>query len=238
MGLNLAISRIIFSSVEKQRSGLIDASLLKQIAGRAGRSSTDGFVTAFYEKDLEYIKKCIGGNSLEKGETPTDFEAPEEILDENYQFTENQKFIKRACLFPAIDDVLKIAGKLEEEYQMLNNNKVSIYDVFLQFDLHSNSNEMYFIKDLKKTMKIAYVLKDIDSSISHQYGFVMAPCKTKEYCLDMLRKFFIEFDGGNGEVLIPESLYIDKYSYSNRNVSLDEIMLLQDKNNCKEILFF
>ena len=50
MGLNLNISRIVFSSVTKSSKGTVRPITkyeIKQIAGRAGRSTTDGFVTAF-----------------------------------------------------------------------------------------------------------------------------------------------------------------------------------------------
>lgn len=232
MGLNLEINRIIFSSVSKFKSGLLEKSLVKQIAGRAGRSSKDGYVAAMWERDLDHIKDCLG-DTVKKGEIPTDFDAPEEILDDFFDFSENQKEIKKACLFPAIQDVLNIASKLQEEFNNLNKNKVSIYDVFLQFDIHSNSNDLYFIKQLKKILKVAYILKDVDSTIEHQFSFVMTPCKTKEICLNTLKQFFIEFKDGNGIVLIPENLCINKKDFLNRKVSVNEIMELQDKNNCK-----
>jgi hypothetical protein len=231
MGLNLKINRIIFAEIEKSKIGVISNSLLKQVAGRAGRSTSDGFVSAMYPKDLEYIRKCLG-NTVSKGEIPTDFDAPSELLDENYKFSINQMEIKKACLFPTISDVLRIANKLKEQLNNLNNNKVSLYDVFLQFDIHSNSNDLYFIRNLKEKMKTAYAIKDIESSIEYQYAFVMSPNKSKEYVLNYLRKFFIEFDNTNGEVNIPQDLYINEYNFVNRIVTFDEIIDLQDKMIC------
>lgn len=55
MGLNLNIQRIIFSTIErtvKGRKNIIDEFQIKQIGGRAGRYTTDGYVTAFRTYDL------------------------------------------------------------------------------------------------------------------------------------------------------------------------------------------
>ena len=66
MGLNLNIRRIVFSTVEKfdgVRRGPAPIALIKQIAGRAGRKSSqwpEGYYTAFAQKDLEYIHSCMG----------------------------------------------------------------------------------------------------------------------------------------------------------------------------------
>lgn len=237
MGLNLKINRIIFSEVEKSKFGRIPKTLVKQIAGRAGRSTSDGYVSAMYPKDLEYIRECLG-NTVSKGETPTDFDAPAELLDENYKFTTSQTEIKKACLFPTINDVIKIAKKLQVEFNNLNNKPVSLYDVFLQFDIHSNSNELYFIRNLKEKLKISYVLKDIESSIKYQYLFVMSANRPKEMIVTYLKKFFEDFNNSKGIVLIPEDLYIKKYNYVNRIVTFDEIVDLQDKMQCKFIYFF
>jgi len=234
MGLNLNINRIIFSTCSKQRGNHqnIDVSLLKQIAGRAGRSSRDGFVTAFRESDLKYIRDSLG-NSVAKGSVPTDFAAPPEKLIDSYEFSETETKIKKACLFPKISDVLEIANKLNAEFETLDNKKVSLYDVFMQFELHSNSNDLYFIKDLKKVLKTSYVLRDTESSIEIQYNFVIAPCKTKEYCVGYLKRWFNEYKNGEGVIRVPQEFFVEKHRYYSRHVSLDEIIELQDKHNCK-----
>lgn len=234
MGLNLNINRIIFSTCSKERGKRenIEVSLLKQIAGRAGRSSRDGFVTAFREADLQYIRDCLGF-SVAKGSVPTDFAAPPHMLTESYEFSESEKKIKKACLFPKISDVLEIANKLNKEFETLDNKKVSLYDVFMQFELHSNSNDLYFIKDLKKALKTSYVLRDTESAIEIQYNFVMAPCKTKEFCVGFLKKWFNEFKNAEGIIRVPQEFHVEKHRYYNRHVKLEEIIELQDKHNCK-----
>lgn len=69
MGLNLNISRVIFSTVNKTVKGVklqLDKHSIKQIGGRAGRYMTDGYVTAFASKDLAYISSHIGHNEQKK----------------------------------------------------------------------------------------------------------------------------------------------------------------------------
>lgn len=70
MGLNLNINRIIFSSVkkfnaQKKENVFLTHSELKQIAGRAGRSDSVGYVSSFDIKDLDYIKLVLK-NSISK----------------------------------------------------------------------------------------------------------------------------------------------------------------------------
>ncbi|KCV70091.1 hypothetical protein H696_03553 [Fonticula alba] len=65
MGLNLNIRRIIFSTLLKfdgTTNVPLSTSHIKQIAGRAGRSSSDwdiGYVTSFSPEDLPVIKKAL-----------------------------------------------------------------------------------------------------------------------------------------------------------------------------------
>lgn len=84
MGLNLAVRRIIFSSLQKfdgREIIKIPVAQVKQVAGRAGRykvapvhgsedptekvepSETEGLVTAFKQSDLKYIDKCLQSQS-------------------------------------------------------------------------------------------------------------------------------------------------------------------------------
>lgn len=65
MGLNLPIKRVFFSKTRKFNgieNKLIEPSLIKQIAGRAGRygmTEEAGLVSTLEPGDLPYIKKCI-----------------------------------------------------------------------------------------------------------------------------------------------------------------------------------
>mmetsp|Transcript_3011 Transcript_3011/g.4587 ORF Transcript_3011/g.4587 Transcript_3011/m.4587 type:complete len:823 (+) Transcript_3011:129-2597(+) len=69
MGLNLNIRRIVFHTTvkpgygQKKKPGYMDATYIKQIAGRAGRRSSQyqyGEVTAWQEQDLAYIRAIMG----------------------------------------------------------------------------------------------------------------------------------------------------------------------------------
>ncbi len=72
MGLNLNIKRIIFFETSKTVRNQVSRKLTefecRQIAGRAGRSSETGFVTAINEVDLFYIRKCFTGVIHQKQE--------------------------------------------------------------------------------------------------------------------------------------------------------------------------
>ncbi|KAJ6817828.1 ATP-dependent RNA helicase SUV3L, mitochondrial [Iris pallida] len=65
MGLNLNIRRVVFYSLEKYNGDKmvpVDASQVKQIAGRAGRRGSvypDGLVTTFKLDDLDYLIECL-----------------------------------------------------------------------------------------------------------------------------------------------------------------------------------
>ena len=95
---------------------------------------------------------------------------------------------------------------------------------------------MYFIRNLESLIKLAYELKDIESSIQNQYTFVLVNCDHKnKFCVNILRKFFTEFADGKGVVLIPEELYVNRTNFIDRKITLDEFLLLQHKNKCLEI---
>jgi ATP-dependent RNA helicase SUPV3L1/SUV3 len=65
LGLNLNIRRIVFHVVAKfngKKTTALDFPLVKQIAGRAGRSGTqyeNGLVTTLHGKDMEYLRRAL-----------------------------------------------------------------------------------------------------------------------------------------------------------------------------------
>jgi ATP-dependent RNA helicase SUPV3L1/SUV3 len=63
MGMNLNVSRVIFASLRKHirgsKASIISKSSILQIAGRAGRYMTDGYVSAFNARDLKLVRGCI-----------------------------------------------------------------------------------------------------------------------------------------------------------------------------------
>jgi ATP-dependent RNA helicase SUPV3L1/SUV3 len=234
MGLNLKINRIIFSTTHKISKGdktRILAPHVRQIAGRAGRSNTDGFVTAFYRDDLEFIKDC-----LSQGTLYSDQDISEEPikLTEEYIFKPNEQMIRQACLFPPVSTLLSIAELMSEKLGRTDDNKVTLVEILQLFEIFSNTDTLYFIKDLKKILKVAHSLQDVKAPIQLHYSFVMAPCKTKEFSMKFLRRYFKEYVEKK-EVRIPDELLVDKSKYFGRHVSPDELKELQDIHNSIEI---
>ena len=139
MGLNLNINRIIFSTVEKISSGILSKiapQLVRQIAGRAGRSTKDGYVNAFKSEDLKYIKECLDNGTQY---TEDDINPEPILVTGNYTFKNNEKLIHKACLFPPISIVLKIAEEMNKELQRNEENLVSLIEVLNLFESFSNS---------------------------------------------------------------------------------------------------
>ncbi|GBG63209.1 hypothetical protein CBR_g36977 [Chara braunii] len=71
MGLNLNINRVVFFSLQKFNGAekrQITPSMVKQIAGRAGRRGSrypDGSVTCFFSIDTPYLISCMGSDLRE-----------------------------------------------------------------------------------------------------------------------------------------------------------------------------
>ena len=120
---------------------------------------------------------------------------------------------------------------MNKELHRTEENSVSLIEVLNLFESFSSSNNIYFIKNLKKTLKTANFLRDIKAPINLHYSFVLSPCKTKEYCLEYLKKYFKDFVELK-RVEIPESLLVNKAKYSGRNVSPLEMIELQKIHNC------
>jgi hypothetical protein len=234
MGLNLKINRIIFSNVYKIFRGdrvKIVPQLVRQIAGRAGRSNSDGFVTAFYDDDLEYIRECLKQATLYNDE---DVNLEPLAVTGEHTFKQNETAIKQACLFPPVATLLSIAELMNEKLKRSEENKVSLVEILQLFEIFSSSDTLYFIKDLKKVLKVARVLEEIKAPIQLHYNFVMAPCKTKEFNMSYLKRYFSDYVT-KGVVNIPNDLYVDKSKYFGRTVGPEELKHLQDIHNCIEM---
>jgi ATP-dependent RNA helicase SUPV3L1/SUV3 len=234
MGLNLKINRIIFSTIYKIQRGdrvKVLPPLVRQIAGRAGRSNTDGFVTTFYRDDLDYVKECISQGTLY---TDQDINVePIKVTDE-YTFKQNEQVIRQACLFPPVSSLLSIAELMSNKLNRSEENKVTLVEILELFEIFSNTDTLYFIKDLKKVLKVVRYIQDIKAPIQLHYSFAMAPCKTKEFCMKYLKQYFNDFVTKQ-EVRIPDDLLVDKSKYFGKSVTPDELKELQDIHNAIEI---
>lgn len=134
MGLNLPVKRVVFSKVEKFdgiQVDMVPASLVKQIAGRAGRyslTSEPGEVTTLHDKDLDYVKSCVNSHY------PTDYEDKRLFIQPNYSHIQEicssigSKNITAALIFfkdkmvsnkklfkpSVLDDMIQIAYQIDK----------------------------------------------------------------------------------------------------------------------------
>ena len=140
MGLNLKIDRIIFYNIKKFISNkkdyiLLSDSEVKQIAGRAGRSDTIGYVSALNMKDLEYIKEIINKSVSKRSNVRNikeitlciynNYIVPKQKGVKAYIFNEEEMKIDKACIFLPLDTLKEFSKALENHY---NKEKVNIIE--------------------------------------------------------------------------------------------------------------
>ncbi|KVH97362.1 ATP-dependent RNA helicase SUV3, mitochondrial isoform X1 [Cynara cardunculus var. scolymus] len=153
MGLNLNISRIIFSEMEKF-DGLemrpLSVPEIKQIAGRAGRYGSKfpaGEVTCLAAKDLPLIHSSLN--------------RPSPILE-------------RAGLFPTFD-LLYMYSRSH-----LNCGLCQILEQFLE---NAKLSANYFIADCEEMLKVAAVLDELPISLHDKYLFCISPADMSDEIL-------------------------------------------------------
>lgn len=145
MGLNLNISRIIFSTLKKF-DGISTRELtvpeIKQIAGRAGRYGSkfpDGEVTCLDAEDLPLLHSSL--------------ESPSPDL-------------MRAGLFPTFD-LLSLYSRLQ------STNK--FYPILEQFLDKAKLSPDYFIADCEHILKVASVIDELPLGLHEKYIFCISP---------------------------------------------------------------
>ncbi|XP_050218401.1 ATP-dependent RNA helicase SUV3, mitochondrial isoform X2 [Mercurialis annua] len=145
MGLNLNISRIIFSTMKKF-DGVEMRSLtvpeIKQIAGRAGRYGSNypvGEVTCLSANDLPLLHSSL--------------ESPSPVLE-------------RAGLFPTFD--------LMYMYSRLHPEK-GFYQILEHFVENAKLSPNYFIADCEEILKVAAVIDEMPLSLNDKYLFCISP---------------------------------------------------------------
>ncbi|KAK9083755.1 hypothetical protein Scep_030226 [Stephania cephalantha] len=145
MGLNLNISRIIFSTLRKF-DGLELRNLtvpeIKQIAGRAGRYGSrfpNGEVTCLNKEDLPSIHSALESSS---------------------------PFLERAGLFPAFDLLLS--------YSRLHPTR-SFNAILEDFVQNAKLSPTYFITDCEEMLKVAAVVDELPLGLQEKYLFCNSP---------------------------------------------------------------
>ncbi|XP_038883919.1 ATP-dependent RNA helicase SUV3, mitochondrial isoform X2 [Benincasa hispida] len=145
MGLNLNISRIIFSTMEKFdgfEMRELTVPEIKQIAGRAGRYGSKfpiGEVTCINGADLPLLHLSL------KSASPT---------------------IERAGLFPTFE-LMYLYSRLHPE-----NGLQQILEHFVE---NAKLSENYFIADCEEILKVAAVLDEMPLSLHDKYLFCISP---------------------------------------------------------------
>ncbi|XP_071735855.1 DExH-box ATP-dependent RNA helicase DExH16, mitochondrial [Rutidosis leptorrhynchoides] len=153
MGLNLNISRIIFSEMEKF-DGLeirpLSVPEIKQIAGRAGRYGSKfpvGEVTCLDAKDLPLIHSSLN--------------CPSPILES-------------AGLFPTFD--------LLYMYSRSHPN-CGLCQIMEQFVENAKLSSNYFITNCEEMLKVAAVLDELPISLHDKYLFCLSPADMSDEIL-------------------------------------------------------
>ncbi|XP_031113396.1 DExH-box ATP-dependent RNA helicase DExH16, mitochondrial-like [Ipomoea triloba] len=145
MGLNLNISRIIFSTLQKfDGVQMRDLSVpeIKQIAGRAGRYGSEypvGEVTCFSYKDLPLLHSALN--------------SPSPILE-------------KAGLFPNFD-LLYMYSRLHPKH--------GLYHILEHFVDNAKLSANYFICNIEDLLKVASIIDELPLSLHDKYLFCISP---------------------------------------------------------------
>ncbi|QCD91826.1 P-loop containing nucleoside triphosphate hydrolase [Vigna unguiculata] len=145
MGLNLNISRIIFSTTKKfDGFEMRDLTVpeIKQIAGRAGRYGSnfpEGEVTCLDEEDLPLLHSSLN--------------SPSPILE-------------RAGLFPTFE-LMYMYSRLHPRY--------GFYQILAHFLGNAKLSENYFIVNCDQLLKVAAVIDELPLGLHEKYLFCISP---------------------------------------------------------------
>lgn len=145
MGLNLNISRIIFSTLKKfdgVKMRELTVPEIKQIAGRAGRYGSKfpaGEVTCLDSEDLPLLHSSL--------------DTPSPILE-------------RAGLFPTFD-LLFMYSRL--------NLKSGLYQILEHFIENAKLSANYFMANCEELLKVAAVIDELPLGLQDKYLFCISP---------------------------------------------------------------
>ena len=187
MGLNLNIRRIVIHTTVKKGGkdgSYLDPSSVKQIAGRAGRLSSEykyGEVTAWQNADLAYIKAVM------------QLDVPQ---------------INKVGLFPSIEQVSEFSDRLDElTAQEAEPSESTIYENVDRGDPSSTSDVRlsalinkyvdvammdgrYFMCEYESLVMVSNWLHSIPLSLPDRFIFSNAPISTRDgNCMNMLYSF-------------------------------------------------
>ncbi|KAL5541522.1 hypothetical protein UlMin_009232 [Ulmus minor] len=185
MGLNLNISRIVFSTMRKF-DGIemrnLTVSEIKQIAGRAGRYGSKypvGEVTCMDREDLPLLHSAL--------------KSPSPLLE-------------RAGLFPTFD-LMFMYSRLHPKH--------GLYQILEHFVENAKLSENYFIADCEDMMKVASVIDELPLGLNDKYLFCISPVEMDDDILSQGLIQFAENYAKKGlvrlrEIFTPEMLQVPK----------------------------
>ncbi|XP_075477018.1 DExH-box ATP-dependent RNA helicase DExH16, mitochondrial isoform X2 [Primulina tabacum] len=145
MGLNLNISRIIFSTLRKfdgVENRELTVSEIKQIAGRAGRYRSKfpvGEVTCLDSEDLPLLHSSLSSPS---------------------------PIIEQAGLFPSFD-LLLMYSRLHPSY--------GLHQILEHFVENAKVSPNYFIVNCEEMLKVAAVIDELPLNLNDKYLFTVSP---------------------------------------------------------------
>lgn len=237
--MNLRIKRIIFSTIRKndgEKIRILTESEIKQIAGRAGRSTTTGLVSAMNCEDLKYIKEVITNSNHTKDERNieiVDILSGDKQLNK-YTFTKSETELNNAYLFPPLTTLLEFTSALSKLYTVedeIENTELSLVDIFNKFEFFSRVDNNFILKDLNKVIKIAKFLRPIEkASIENHYMFSISPVKVsittmfylREYLRDMITKQVVK---------VPKTCNISMKDFKTEAFSMKKLNYYEDLHN-------
>ncbi|XP_021716959.1 DExH-box ATP-dependent RNA helicase DExH16, mitochondrial-like isoform X4 [Chenopodium quinoa] len=145
MGLNLNISRIIFSTLQKfdgQEMRDLTVPEIKQIAGRAGRYGSKyplGEVTCLNEEDLLLLHSSLNSPSPD---------------------------LERAGLFPSYDLLLMYSRA---------NPQNGLYQILEHFSINAKLASNYFMSNCEELLKVAAIIDELPLGLREKYIFCISP---------------------------------------------------------------
>ncbi len=191
MGLNLNMRRVIFHTTHKRRDNdvkePIPATLIKQIAGRAGRFSSQwgsGEVTCLNHEDMEYMRSCLA--------TPLEPLCQGGVFPPQEQIASFLDALSKSPLgdeFLAGDDDVVASPQPGEQQDHdpemrkttapLGSNMVNVIKKFLSL-AHVESD--FFLCGSRETEAVAEVLKEVPGlSLGQCYELCLAPVNYRDH---------------------------------------------------------
>ncbi|KDD71914.1 hypothetical protein H632_c4175p0, partial [Helicosporidium sp. ATCC 50920] len=154
MGLNLNIARMVFHSLRKWSPGTglapVPSTQIKQIAGRAGRRSSDyaarGRATCVLAEDVPVLQAALA-------EVFTEQDTPQ------------------AGLFPEFEHLELFAGKQPD---------LPFDQLLQDFALAAKLDSNFFLCNQESVMGAAALLSHLPLSLKDRYNFCLAPASTRD----------------------------------------------------------